>query len=50
MRLLRYGEKKKIIELRFGKLGSLEENGLPLVVFDSYDEEKKDLFEALEEL
>ena len=27
-----------------------QENGLPLVVFDSYDEEKKDLFEALEEL
>lgn len=28
LRLLRYGEKKKIIELRFGKLGSMEENGL----------------------
>ena len=28
MRLLRYGEKKKIIELRFGKLGSVVEDGM----------------------
>ena len=27
-----------------------QDNGLPLVVFDDYDQEKKDLFEALEEL